>query len=453
VIHRDIKPANILTHGNHSLVTDFGVAKALSAAMPDSTLTGGGVAIGTPAYMAPEQLAGDPDADSRADIYAAGLLAYELLTGRAAFSGASPRETMAAQLTSQPRRIEELRADVPPALAALIGRCLAKDPAQRPESAGAVLAELDRAVSDMSGSIAIPAHSARAGRIRRSARAFGAFAAVLLLVVFAYRAGRERRAATRQRAAVTPQQDSFSGMARGSAAASADTFTMAELRALIEQAVNARLEGKGAGAVAPSAGAGAAAAVSASAVSGSDSVRFRVYEESLRTFLRDSLIAAARGGAVRFAPRPIVVTPPLVGERAPERAVALALTDSLRRTIDRRRQYRIIPAESVGTVGPLRGGRMAPIRDSIQPGELVVTVTVRRPAGNDSASFRVMILDPIASRNAVLRSVQGPTVQAAALASTFDVVMSRTLDSLDALPRIGARGQRGPIMPLPPRNR
>jgi serine/threonine-protein kinase len=260
--------------------------------------------------MAPEQLAGDPDADSRADIYAAGLLAYELLTGRAAFSGASPRETMAAQLTSQPRRIEELRADVPPALAALIGRCLAKDPAQRPESAGAVLAELDRAVSDMSGSIAIPAQSARAGRIRRSARAFGAFAAVLLLVVFAYRAGRERRAATRQRAAVTPQQDSFSGMARGSAAASADTFTMAELRALIEQAVNARLEGKGAGAVAPSAGAGAAAAVSAS-VSGSDSVRFRVYEESLRTFLRDSLIAAApRSASACVRPRSPCAPPP-----------------------------------------------------------------------------------------------------------------------------------------------
>src|ERR1041384_3627701 len=81
VIHRDIKPANVLMQGSHALVTDFGVAKAINAALPITTATAAGIAIGTPAYMAPEQLAGDPAADHRMDIYASGLLAYELLTG------------------------------------------------------------------------------------------------------------------------------------------------------------------------------------------------------------------------------------------------------------------------------------------------------------------------------------------------------------------------------------
>lgn len=92
VIHRDIKPANILTQGSHALVADFGVAKALSAAMPLSGVTSAGIAIGTPAYMAPEQLAGDAAADHRMDIYAVGLLAYELVTGVSPFTSASPRD-------------------------------------------------------------------------------------------------------------------------------------------------------------------------------------------------------------------------------------------------------------------------------------------------------------------------------------------------------------------------
>ena len=82
VVHRDIKPANILRSGTYSLVTDFGVAKALNASMPSAAgMTSTGMAIGTPAYMAPEQLAGDAAADHRIDIYALGLLAYELLKG------------------------------------------------------------------------------------------------------------------------------------------------------------------------------------------------------------------------------------------------------------------------------------------------------------------------------------------------------------------------------------
>src|SRR5512143_3616102 len=143
VIHRDIKPANILTQGSHALVTDFGVAKAISAALPLSGVTSAGIAIGTPAYMAPEQLAGDSTADHRMDIYAAGLLAYELLTGVSPFTSPSPRETLAAQLTRDPKPLHEVSDQVPRSLSALIMRCLAKDPDARPQRAEEVLHELD----------------------------------------------------------------------------------------------------------------------------------------------------------------------------------------------------------------------------------------------------------------------------------------------------------------------
>src|SRR6476659_3635320 len=102
VIHRDIKPGNILTQGSHALVTDFGVAKAISAALPIGAVTTAGIAIGTPAYMAPEQLAGDPAADHRIDIYALGLLAYELLSGQSQFAATTAQGVIAAVLTRDP---------------------------------------------------------------------------------------------------------------------------------------------------------------------------------------------------------------------------------------------------------------------------------------------------------------------------------------------------------------
>jgi len=151
VVHRDIKPGNILTIGSHALVTDFGVAKALSAAMPASGMTSAGMAIGTPAYMAPEQLAADPAADHRIDIYAVGLLAYELLSGRSPFVGTSPQQTMAAQLTRVPESLDTIRDDVPPTLAAVVMRCLEKLPEHRPQTANALLEELDDAVTPPGG--------------------------------------------------------------------------------------------------------------------------------------------------------------------------------------------------------------------------------------------------------------------------------------------------------------
>jgi eukaryotic-like serine/threonine-protein kinase len=185
VVHRDIKPGNILTIGSHALVTDFGVSKALSAALPVSGMTTGGMAIGTPAYMAPEQLAADPAADHRIDIYAVGLLAYELLSGHSPFEGASPQATMAAQFTRVPEPLDTVRDDVPPALAAVITRCLEKLPENRPQTANALLDELDGVSTPPGGTGPSATVTTRApapsgsSRVQRKAVAAGAFLVVL----------------------------------------------------------------------------------------------------------------------------------------------------------------------------------------------------------------------------------------------------------------------------------
>ncbi|HEY0242764.1 MAG TPA: protein kinase [Gemmatimonadaceae bacterium] len=143
VVHRDIKPANILRSGPYSLITDFGVAKALNAATTTSGMTATGMAVGTPAYMAPEQLAGDAAADHRIDIYALGLLAYELLNGKSPFAASTPQRVLAAVLTQEPKPLIEVRPDVPPSLSELIMACLSKEPEKRPANAREVLDALD----------------------------------------------------------------------------------------------------------------------------------------------------------------------------------------------------------------------------------------------------------------------------------------------------------------------
>ena len=188
IVHRDIKPANILTQGSHALVTDFGVAKALSAALPGVGITTAGMAIGTPSYMAPEQLAGDPAADHRIDLYAVGLLAYELLSGESPFAGPSPRETMAAQLMRNPTPLHEVNPAVPAGLSSLIMRLLAKEPDERPATADAVLEELDSltiiggATPTKGGIMAAPARS-----LTRVFAAIGLLAVILIVTLFALR--------------------------------------------------------------------------------------------------------------------------------------------------------------------------------------------------------------------------------------------------------------------------
>ena len=143
VVHRDIKPDNILISHRHAVVTDFGVAKAVAASSGSSTLTSLGVALGTPAYMAPEQAAADPHVDHRADIYAAGVLAYEMLAGRLPFAASTPQQMLAAHVTQAPDPLAAHRSTVPPALGALIMRCLSKKPADRPQSAIELVQLLD----------------------------------------------------------------------------------------------------------------------------------------------------------------------------------------------------------------------------------------------------------------------------------------------------------------------
>ena len=151
VVHRDIKPDNVLIANHHAVVTDFGVAKALSESTGKSSLTSAGVALGTPAYMAPEQAAADPHTDHRCDIYAVGALGYEMLTGRPPFTGATPQHVLAAQVTEAPEPVTKRRAAVPAALAALVMRCLEKSPADRWQSAEELLQRLEAMATPSGG--------------------------------------------------------------------------------------------------------------------------------------------------------------------------------------------------------------------------------------------------------------------------------------------------------------
>ncbi|HEU4722919.1 MAG TPA: protein kinase [Gemmatimonadaceae bacterium] len=163
IVHRDVKPDNIMLSSRHALVVDFGVAKAMSAASRSrldvgstgESLTQLGTSVGTPAYMSPEQAAGDPDVNHSADLYAAGVVAYEMLAGRPPFTG-TPREVLAAHVRRTPEPIAAAAPRTPPALGRLVMRLLEKDPARRHQSADAALAELE--------ALATPDGVAAAGR-------------------------------------------------------------------------------------------------------------------------------------------------------------------------------------------------------------------------------------------------------------------------------------------------
>jgi serine/threonine protein kinase len=148
VIHRDLKPENILIAGRHVAIADFGVAKAVSeASSTDSHLTTQGVAIGTPAYMAPEQAMGESDVDHMADIYALGILAYEMLSGTVPFTGATAQQLAAAHLTRSPESLAQRRPTTAGAINNLVMRCLEKRPADRWQSAEDFLTELSGLLS------------------------------------------------------------------------------------------------------------------------------------------------------------------------------------------------------------------------------------------------------------------------------------------------------------------
>jgi serine/threonine protein kinase len=146
VIHRDIKPDNILlTHdGGTVMVTDFGIARAVSGATGAETrLTATGVAIGTPAYMSPEQCAGDKEVDGRSDLYSLGVVAYHMLAGSPPFAISSNAGMLVKHLSERPVPVQQRRPDTPPALANVVMRLLEKDPADRFPTAAALLGSLD----------------------------------------------------------------------------------------------------------------------------------------------------------------------------------------------------------------------------------------------------------------------------------------------------------------------
>jgi serine/threonine-protein kinase len=200
VVHRDLKPENIMLRGRHALVMDFGVAKALSEATGRQSLTTVGVALGTPTYMAPEQAVADPHVDHRADLYAFGVVAYELLAGRPPFTGASPQQVLAAHVTAPAEPIAARR-PMPAALAALVMRCLEKRPADRPQSADELIPQLEALLTPSGGitpTATQPVAAAAAPAAPRSSRlplALALGGLLVLLGVAAWRATHRESAA------------------------------------------------------------------------------------------------------------------------------------------------------------------------------------------------------------------------------------------------------------------
>ena len=179
VVHRDLKPENVLLSGGHAVIADFGIAKALAAAtqdgsVPTAGVTGTGMSVGTPAYMAPEQAIGDRNTDHRADLYALGVVAYEVLAGTHPFGARTPQALVAAHLTESPTPLGERRSDTPSSLDALVMQLLAKAPEARPQSAEAVVRALDDAAA-----FRVPALARR----RRRVLAATAAAVVIATVV------------------------------------------------------------------------------------------------------------------------------------------------------------------------------------------------------------------------------------------------------------------------------
>lgn len=149
VVHRDLKPDNIFLQHGHAILADFGIARAVEQATrgtPTDRLTRTGLGLGTPGYMSPEQLAGDPDADERADIYAMGVVAYEMLCGRPPFSDRTPAKLIVAHMTETPEPVTAYREDTPPQLSDLITRCLEKDPNDRWQTVEALMSPLEEIV-------------------------------------------------------------------------------------------------------------------------------------------------------------------------------------------------------------------------------------------------------------------------------------------------------------------
>jgi TolB-like protein/tetratricopeptide (TPR) repeat protein len=141
IIHRDIKPANIMMSRGHALVADFGIARAMGG---DATITKTGLAVGTPQYMSPEQATGSSGVDGRADVYAMGSVLYEMLAGEPPFTGPTPQAIITRSLTESVRSLSASRVGLPPLLDVIVAKALARNPADRYQSATAMAEALGR---------------------------------------------------------------------------------------------------------------------------------------------------------------------------------------------------------------------------------------------------------------------------------------------------------------------
>jgi len=430
VVHRDIKPANILTQGSHALVTDFGVAKALSAALPGAGVTTAGMAIGTPSYMAPEQLAGDPSADHRIDLYAVGLLAYELLTGESPFAGPSPRETMAAQLTRDPAPLHEVNATVPPALSSLIMRLLSKDPDGRPATANAVLEELDGMTAV---GAATPPHAVAAtGLAAHARRLTGAFAVIgvlavafVIIIFFVVRPNAAKVRAQRQatRDSLKRVNDSIQKIAL--AAPPAAPVLSHEDSVAIAEKVNRQMQQRRI----------------------RDSVARARVQDSLQKVeekrTRDSLFKAFGARAASMTRRRVVVVEPTASARWPQAdQIGRAIGDSLRSMLAKR-GYIIVSPDSVRQLRAQMQRASTPDLATALSSELIVSIRIfdkpvpRGSTAPDSAMLQIAAYDLTARGGYNQRVFPVGAVWTARdeVLSSLDAILLQTVGAIDEMSR------------------
>jgi hypothetical protein len=444
VIHRDIKPANILRQGMHALVTDFGVAKALNASMPVSGITTAGMAIGTPSYMAPEQLAGDPAADHRIDIYAVGLLAYELLTGESPFTGPSPQATMAAQLTRVPEPLYQCCPDGPPPLSAIIMQCLEKEPNKRPPSAEALMSALD-SITTSSGEIKTSSGDVVAApptKTKRNAALVGIGTVAFCTAVVLF-------ASTRTGPAVK----------------------IAEKPVATGSAENAAAPAPKVAAVAPQAAPIPVTLTRNDSLAIAAAVEKRIAQEAekrgrqLAERITDSIAASARHTAIDSiikanlphgapipvwkeftappaewgGPKRVVITQPRTSSHSEVNAFSQTFSDSLMRAFSKKKGFSVVSADSVRQV--LSATRVrSEVEKALSP-DIMITPTVVGVPG-DSITVLVTIRD-IRLGSAYGTRVASVKVPAGDPASVMSDLTSRIFSQIESL-------SRTPIVPRPP---
>ncbi|HTK51428.1 MAG TPA: protein kinase [Gemmatimonadaceae bacterium] len=179
IVHRDIKPENILLQGGHALVADFGIALAVQQAS-STRMTQTGLSLGTPQYMSPEQAMGDKHVDARADIYALGVVTYEMLTGEPPFTGASVQAIVAKVLNAEPEALTLIRKTIPPGVEAAVLRALAKLPADRQSTAAEFTAGLSGTAT---ATASLPIARARSARLWQGIAVLALVVAAAVLVM------------------------------------------------------------------------------------------------------------------------------------------------------------------------------------------------------------------------------------------------------------------------------